>query len=135
MQSMISITSFSLHQPNIWSAGGIQSSPIYAASLAGADPRGFSEDFGGIVCQTGAFAAHQGDVPRVRPSVEPVDDISEPGGGLREVGGVDLRDIPQANHFGAGSGAGDQRLHLLGREILGLIDDDEAVQECSPAHE
>jgi hypothetical protein len=34
-----------------------------------------------------------------------------------------------------GAGARDQRLHLLGREVLRLVDDDVLVQEGATAHE
>src|ERR1700728_3570995 len=86
-----------------------------------------SKNFGGIVGQARAFAPHQRDMPRKRPSVKSVYHVGESGRGFREVGRVNLRNIAQTHHFGAGSGAGDQRLHLLGRQILSLIEDDKAV--------
>src|SRR5258708_11637867 len=40
-----------------------------------------------------------------------------------EVRRVDLRQVAQADDLGAGAGPRDQRLHLLGREVLRLVDD------------
>src|SRR5258708_22673703 len=94
-----------------------------------------SKYFGRIVRQSRTLAANQRDMPRKRPPVESVYDIGEAGRGLSQVGGIDLRDVAQAHHLGARARAGDQRLHLLGREILGLIDNNEAVQECTAPHE
>src|SRR5882757_3052125 len=108
------------------SAPGIQSSLKTEAK---------SKNFGCIVGQARALAANQRDMSRKRPSVESVYHIGEAGRGLRQVGRVDLRDVAQAHHFGARPRTGDQRLHLLGGEILGLIDDDEAVQKCTTPHE
>src|SRR5690606_8269532 len=93
------------------------------------------EDFGGLIGEPGAFAALQGDVRTVRPAAKPADHIGEAGGGLGEIGRVDLRDIAQADHLGARAGPRQQCLHLLGREVLRLVDDDEAVHEGATAHE
>ena len=73
--------------------------------------------------------------PAVRPAAEAVDDVGQAGGGLGQVGRVDLRDVAQADHLGAGAGARDQRLHLLGRQVLRLVEDDVAVEEGAAAHE
>lgn len=70
----------------------------------------------------------------VRPPFKAIDDIREPGGGFREIGRVYLSEISQAHDFSAGASAGNQRSHLLGREILGLVDNEESVQEGPPAH-
>src|ERR1700722_11469396 len=67
--------------------------------------------------------------------MEPVDHVCEAGRGFRQVGCVDLRNIPQTDQLGAGTCARDQGFHLLGGQILSLIDDDEAVQEGAAAHE
>ena len=85
--------------------------------------------------QTGALPPRQSHVPGCFPGLEPVDDIGQAGGGFAQVGGVDLTQIAQADHLGAGTGAGDQRLHLLGGQILGLVNDDVAVVEGAAAHE
>jgi hypothetical protein len=52
-----------------------------------------------------------------------------------QVGRVDLRQVAHANDFGARPCAGDQRFHLLGRQVLRLVNDDVLVQEGAPAHE
>ncbi|ENO78878.1 dehydrogenase [Thauera sp. 63] len=69
------------------------------------------------------------------PALEAVDDEGEARRALREVGRVDLRDVAHADDLGAGAGAGDQGLHLLGRQVLRLVDDQELVQEGAAAHE
>ncbi len=69
------------------------------------------------------------------PALEAVHHISQAGAALGQVGGVDLRDIAQADHLGAGAGAGDQRLHLLGRQVLRLVYDQVFVEEGAAAHE
>ena len=71
----------------------------------------------------------------MRPAAEAVDDVGQARGGLREVGRVDLRDVAEAHDLGARAGARDQRLHLLGREVLRLVEDDVAVEEGAAAHE
>src|SRR5882672_6697379 len=91
--------------------------------------------FGGVVGEARALAALQGHVPRMRPAFHAVDDVGQSGAALGEVGGVDLRDVAQAYHLGAGAGAGDQGLHLLGRQVLGLVDDEILVDEGAAAHE
>ena len=45
-----------------------------------------------------------------------------------QVGRVDLRQVAQADDLGARAGARDQRLHLLGRQVLRLVDD---ARTCS----
>src|SRR5438093_4112566 len=95
----------------------------------------YLQRFGGVVGEARALAALQGHVPRVRPAFHAVDDVGQSGAALGEVGGVDLRDVAQAYHLGAGAGAGDQGLHLLGRQVLGLVDDEILVDEGAAAHE
>ena len=70
-----------------------------------------------------------------RPAVKSVYHIGEAGRGFSQVGCVNLRNIAQTHHFGAGTRPGDQGLHLLRGEILRFIDDDEAIQKGSAAHE
>src|SRR5665213_1466866 len=94
-----------------------------------------SENLRCVIGEPRALAARQRDVPRMRPSLEAVDDIREPGAPFGEVGRVDLRDIAEAHDLGAGSGACDQRLHLLGRQVRRFVDDQELVDERAPAHE
>ena len=51
-------------------------------------------------------------------------------GGI-EVGGVDLRQITQADDFGAGAGAGNDGLDLMWRQVLAFIDQNEALLEAA----
>ncbi len=66
-----------------------------------------SEDIRRLVGQPRALAPLERDVPRMGPAAEAVDHVGEAGGGLGEVGRVDLRDVAQADHLGARAGAGD----------------------------
>src|SRR5882672_698417 len=90
---------------------------------------------GGVVRQARALAARQRDMPGVRPVLHAVDDVGEAGAAFGEVGRVDLRDVAQAHHLGAGAGARHQRLHLLRRQVLRLVDDQPLVHEGAAAHE
>src|SRR5215471_21705212 len=85
---------------------------------------GILQRFGGVVGEPRALAALQGDVPRVRPALHAVDDVGEARAALGQVRRVDLRDVAQAYDLGAGPRARDQRLHLLGREVLRLVEDE-----------
>jgi hypothetical protein len=89
----------------------------------------------GEVRQARAFAARQRHVAAVRPALEAVHRIGQARAAFGQVGRVDLRQVAQADDLGARAGAGDQRLHLLGREVLRLVDEHELVQEGAPAHE
>ena len=71
----------------------------------------------------------------MRPAFEAVDDVGQAGTAFGEVGGIDLRDVAHADDLGAGAGAGNQSLHLLWRQVLRFVDDQELVEEGSPAHE
>ena len=65
--------------------------------------------------------------------MEPVDHIGEAGRGFRQVGCVDLRNIPQTDQLGAGTCARDQRL-LLGRfQECGKEETDKAVRSANKA--
>ena len=74
-------------------------------------------------------------MPRMFPAFETVDDISQSRRTFGEIGRINLRNIAEAHDLGAGAGAGDERLHLLGREVLRLVDDEELVQKGATAHE
>src|SRR6185437_11787152 len=117
----------------------VPSFPIFTdayRSVTRAAPKAYTlEHVGGEVGEPRALPAHQRDVPGVGPAAEAVDGVGESGGHLREVRGVDLRDVAEAGELGAGPGARDQRLHLLGREVLRLVQDQEAVEEGAAAHE
>src|SRR5882757_2481694 len=95
----------------------------------------YLHDVRGEIRKPGPLAAHQGDVTGVRPAAEPIYSISQARCHFREIGRVDLRDIAQACDLGAGPRTGHQRLHLLGCEVLSLVQDDESVEEGPPAHE
>src|SRR5882672_4022311 len=91
--------------------------------------------FGGVVGEARALAPLEGHVARMRPPLHAIHDIGETGAALGEVGRVDLRDIAQADDLGARPGAGDQGLHLLGSQVLRLVDDEILVDEGATAHE
>src|SRR5690606_34238421 len=69
-----------------------------------------SERFAGVVGQPGPLTALQCDVARVRPTLEAVHNIGQPGTSFRQVRCVDLRDVSEADDLRAGAGTRDQRL-------------------------
>jgi phosphate/sulfate permease len=73
--------------------------------------------------------------PLWRPALEAVDHIGQAARAFGQVRRVDLRDVAQAQDLGAGTGARDQGLHLLRRQVLRLVDDQELVHEGAAAHE
>src|SRR3954471_21505250 len=93
------------------------------------------QGFCGVVGEARALAARERDVPGVRPVLHAVDHVGEARAALGEVGRVDLRDVAEADDLGAGARARDERLHLLGRQVLRLVDDQPLVDERAPAHE
>ena len=88
-----------------------------------------------MIRQARTFAALQGDVAAVRPAFEPIHHIGQSRATFREVRRVDLRDVTHTHHFGAGTGAGDECLHLLRRQVLRLVDDEVLIEESATAHE
>src|ERR1700719_3151766 len=64
------------------------------------------QDFRRVVGEPRALAARQGHMTAVRPALEAVDDIGEPGAALGKVRRVDLGDVAEAYDLGARSGAG-----------------------------
>ena len=88
-----------------------------------------------MIGQPRALAALQRHVAGVQPALEAVDDVGHARAPLGEVGRVDLRDVAEADDLGAGAGARDQRLHLLRRQVLRLVDDQVLVDEGAAAHE
>src|SRR5688572_4664804 len=90
---------------------------------------------GGVVGEARPFTARERDVPGVGPVLHAIDDVGEARAAFGEVRRVDLRDVAQAHHLRARPGARHQRLHLLGREVLRLVDDQPLVDEGAPAHE
>src|SRR5947209_3976045 len=71
----------------------------------------------------------------VRPAFHAVDDVRETGAAFGEIRRIDLRDIPETSDFGSRTRTCDERLHLLGREILRFVDDEILVDERASAHE
>ena len=47
---------------------------------------------------------------------------------------VDLRDVAGDHRLGAEADAREEHLHLLGRGVLRLVEDDEGVVQRAPAH-
>ena len=69
------------------------------------------------------------------PPLEAFDDVGEAGASFRQVRRIDLSDVAEADDLRAGTSTRDERFHLFGREILRFVNDDEFLQEGSPAHE
>src|SRR5690349_14981587 len=88
-----------------------------------------------VVGQPRAFAARERHMPAVRPALEAIDDIREARTAFRQIRRIDLRDIAKADDLRARTGARDERLHLLRREVLRLVDDQILVDERAAAHE
>src|SRR5437762_2406515 len=118
-----------------WRSGVSPGLQRLTKTLCGTHSSVHLEDVRGEIGEPRALPAHQGDMPGMRPAAEAIHGIGETGGHLRKVGRIDLGDVAEAGELGAGAGAGDQRLHLLRREVLGLVQDQEAVEEGAPAHE
>ena len=76
-----------------------------------------------------AAELHERDVGDV---VQDVAHELEAGGAL---GQVDLRDVAGHDDLAAEAEPREEHLHLLGRGVLRLVQDDEAVVERAPAHE
>ena len=88
-----------------------------------------------MIGQARTLTPLQGNVARVRPTLEAVDHVSQSRATFGEVGRVDLRDVAEANHLGARAGTRHEGLHLLRRQVLGLVDDEELVDEGATTHE
>lgn len=71
----------------------------------------------------------------VGPSFETIHGIGQTRRSFGQVRCVYLRQIAHTNDLGAWPGARDQCLHLLGGEILGLVNDHILVHERASAHE
>ena len=54
--------------------------------------------------------------------------------GMLPAGQVDLGDVAGDDHLGPEAQAGEEHLHLLGRGVLGLVQDDERVVEGPAPH-
>src|SRR4051812_12668055 len=93
------------------------------------------EHFRSVVREPRALAAGERHMTGVAPVLHPVDHVSEAGAALGEIRRIDLCNISEAHHLGARSGARHQRLHLLRRQVLRLVDDQPLVDEGAAAHE
>ena len=85
----------------------------------------------GILGQHRAWDALQGDVHAVGEVLEALGQVGEARAGRGQVGGVDLRQVAQADHLGTGAGTGDDGFHLVRREVLALVDQDQALLEAA----
>src|SRR5258706_11818832 len=88
-----------------------------------------------VVGEARALAAGERDVAGVHPVLHAVDDVGQARAALGEIGRVDLRDVAEAHHLGAGAGARHHGLHRLRREVLRLVDDQPFADEGAAAHE
>lgn len=66
------------------------------------------------------------------PSLKAFYHIGKTRTAFRQVRRIDLRDIAEAHDLGPRASACDERLHLFGREVLCLIDDDKLLQNVRP---
>ena len=73
---------------------------------------------------------HERRARRCRPSIR-----SRPDQPAAAAGHVDLGGVAGDDRLGAEADAGEEHLHLLGRGVLRLVEDDEAVVERAAAHE
>ena len=74
-----------------------------------------------------------GEVDEVRPSM-PVSTCSRPSEAAASAGHVDLGDVAGDDDLRPEADAGEEHLHLLGRRVLRLVEDDEAaVQRAARA--
>ena len=71
----------------------------------------------------------------VSPTFEANHYVGQPAGAFGQIRRINLRDITQADDLGAGAGTRYQRLDLLGRQILGFVDDQILADEGASAHE
>src|SRR5581483_2499560 len=101
---------------------GTTARPWHDGSAVARPPGAALQDVGGVIGEPGALAARERDVPRVRPALHAVDDVGEARAALGQVRRVDLRDVAEAHDLGSRPRARDQRLHLLGRQVLRLVD-------------
>src|SRR5262249_37200530 len=82
-----------------------------------------------VIAEPRALAALERHMARVRPALEAIDDVRDARAALGQVWRVDLRDVAEAHDLRTGSRACHHCLHLLGRQVLRLVDDQELVDE------
>ena len=83
------------------------------------------------LCRTTSCAGQPAEVDVV-DAVEDV--LDDPQAALRAAGQVDLGDVAGDHDLGAEAEPGQEHLHLLGRGVLRLVEDDEGVVERAAAH-
>jgi len=81
-----------------------------------------------------AWHALQGDVHAVREVLEALRQVGQPGTGGRQVRGVDLRQVAQADHFGTGTGTRDDGFHLVRGQVLAFIDQNQTLLEAATSN-
>src|SRR5690554_4616013 len=71
------------------------------------------------------------DVAAMAEALEAFGHVGEAGAQGAKVRGVDLRQVAQADDFGTIAGPGDDGLDLVRGQVLGFINDDQAVLEAA----
>ena len=106
-------------------AGALASPPAVGAALVGVDD--VLHD--AVAHDVAAGEAHE------RQPVDAGEDLLEAEQARAPAGHVDLGDVAGDDGLGAEPDAGEEHLHLLGRGVLRLVEDDEAAVERAAAHE
>src|SRR5688572_91544 len=91
-------------------AANLAETPVEMAvqpTRGGYSARWLLQHVGGVVRQPRALASREGHVAGVTPVLHAVDDVGEARAALGEVRRIDLRDVAQAHHLGAGAGPRD----------------------------
>src|SRR5438874_5276778 len=92
-----------------------------------------SQDVRSELCQRGTLTFRQGDVSGQALVLELVDHVDEAIAGRVHVGIVDLVRVAGEDDLGVVADAGDDRLHLVRRQVLRLVDDDVLIWNASSA--
>src|SRR5205085_10325241 len=92
-----------------------------------------SQDVRSELCQRGTFTFRQGDVPGQALVLELVDHVDEAIAGRIHVRVVDLVRVAGEHDLGVVADAGDDRLHLVRRQVLRLVHHDVLVGDAAPA--
>src|SRR5690606_28384898 len=66
-------------------------------------------------------------------ALEALGHVGQARAGGRQVRRINLRQVTQAHYLRAFTGTGDDRLHLVRRQVLALVDQDQAFLETAPA--
>ena len=91
------------------------------------------QQIAGQVRQGRALALLQRDVGVDRLPHHAADEVAQAVGQRIEIGMVDLLDVAGEDHLRAFAGPGDDRLDLVRREVLGLVDDEEHPLQAAAA--